>query len=100
MRVLRGCAGRQRALGACKYAMDREGAELKDFTRFVDLVVSKPDDLFPEERTAVNDVVAHLDKQPELAVAGRPLRCKAAVKMDDGCALEACTAVLAKAAPG
>jgi tetratricopeptide (TPR) repeat protein len=90
---------RQRALGACKYAIDREGAELKDFTRFVDLVVGKPDDLLPEERTAVSDVVAHLDKQPELAVAAAHLRCKAAVKMNDGSALEACTAVLAKAAP-
>ena len=74
---------RQRALGACKYAIDREGAELKDFTRFVDLMVTKPDALLPEERTAVNDVLAHLDKQPDLAVPAAHLRCKAAVKMND-----------------
>ena len=90
---------RQRAIGACKYAIDREGAELKDFTRFVDLLVSKPDALLPEERTAVNDVLTHLDKQPGLAVPTAHLRCKVAVKMDDRAALEGCTSVLAKAAP-
>jgi hypothetical protein len=90
---------RQRALGACKLAIDREGAELKDFTRFVDLTVNKPDELVAEERTAVADVLAHLDNQPDLAIPAAHLRCKAAVKMNDGAALEACTAVLAKAVP-
>lgn len=90
---------RQRALGACKLAIDREGAELKDFTRFIDLTVNKPEELGAEERTAVSDVLAHLDKQPDLAIPAAHLRCKAAVKMNDGAGLEACTAVLAKAAP-
>jgi hypothetical protein len=90
---------KQRALGACKYAIDREGAELQDFTRFVDLMVSKPEELLPEERTAVSGVLAHLDKQPGLAVPAAHVRCKAAVKMDDRANLEACTAVLAKSAP-
>ncbi len=90
---------RQRALGACKYAIDREGAELQDFTRFVELMVGKPEALLPEERTAVNDVLVHLDKQPGLAVPAAHLRCKAAVKMDDRANLEACTAVLATSSP-
>jgi hypothetical protein len=90
---------RQRALGACKLAIDREGAELKDFTRFIDLTVNKPEALVADERTAVSDVLAHLDKQPELAIPAAHLRCTVAVKMNDAAGLEACTAVLAKAAP-
>jgi hypothetical protein len=62
-------------------------------------MVSKPDALLPEERTAVSDVLAHLDQQPDLAVPAAHLRCKVSVKTNDAAGLEACTAVLAKAAP-
>jgi hypothetical protein len=90
---------RERAVGACKYAIDREGAELKDFVRFVDLLVAKTGELTGEERTALGEVLAHLDQQPDMAVPTAHLRCKSAVKTNDQAALEACTAVLAKVAP-
>jgi hypothetical protein len=44
-------------------------------------------------------VLAHLDKQPDLAIPTAHLRCQAATKTKDSGALQACTAVLAKAAP-
>jgi tetratricopeptide (TPR) repeat protein len=90
---------RKRALGACNYAIDRQGAELKDFTRFVNLMVSTEASLTAEESTALNEVLTHLDKQPDLAVPAAHLRCKAAVKMNDRAGLEACTGLLAKLAP-
>ncbi len=90
---------RERALRACKYALDREGAELKDYHRYVDLLVAKPDDLDGEERGELDAVLAHLDKQPDLAIPTAHLRCQAATKTKDSGALQACTAVLAKAAP-
>jgi tetratricopeptide (TPR) repeat protein len=90
---------RQRAIGACRYAIDREGAELKDFSRFVRVVVAKQGDLSSEERTALNEVLTHLDKQPDMAIPAAHLRCQAAVKTQDQAAMGACTGVLAKAAP-
>ncbi|HEY7376778.1 MAG TPA: hypothetical protein VIF57_31760 [Polyangia bacterium] len=90
---------RDRAVRACKYAIERKGAELRDYQRYVTLMAAKPDELLPEERRDVNEVLAHLDKEPDLAVATAHLRCEAAIKMNDAAALAACTNVLAKAAP-
>lgn len=90
---------RDRAVRACKYAIDREGAQLKDFHRYVDLLATKPDDLTAEERTDLGGVLEHLDKQPGLEVQTAHLRCQVAVKLKDAGALQVCTAVLAKAAP-
>jgi tetratricopeptide (TPR) repeat protein len=90
---------RERALRACKYALDREGAALKDYRRYVSLMVGKPGDLTTEEQGALNAVVGHLDKQPEMAIPAAHLRCQSAVKTKDTAAMQACTAVLAKAAP-
>jgi tetratricopeptide (TPR) repeat protein len=90
---------RERALRACKYAIDREGADLKDYHRYVDLLLAKPGELDGDERGEVDAVLANLDKQSDLAIPTAHLRCQAATKMKDSGALQACTAVLAKAAP-
>ena len=90
---------RGRALGACKYALDREGATLADYQRFVRVMVKNPGDLSPEERTLVNEVLAHLDQQPDLAIPAAHLRCESAIKMKDEAAMGSCTAALAKVAP-
>jgi tetratricopeptide (TPR) repeat protein len=90
---------RDRAVRACKYAIERKGAELEDYQRYVGLMTAKPDDLLPQERRDLNEVLAHLDKQPDLALPTAHLRCEAAIKMNDAAALAACTSVLAKAAP-
>jgi hypothetical protein len=90
---------RGRALGACKYAMDREGGALLDYQRFVRVMLKKEGDLSPEERTLLNEVLAHLDQQPDLATEAAHLRCESAVKMKDQAAMGSCTAALAKLAP-
>jgi len=90
---------RERAVRACKYAIDREGAELKDFQRYVELSAAKPDELTADERADLTAVLEHLDKQPGFEVQTAHLRCAAAVKMKDAGAMQACTAVLAKTAP-
>jgi len=90
---------RDHAVRACKYAIERQGAELKDYQRYVDLMTAKPGELLSDERSELNEVIDHLDKQPNLAIPAAHLRCQAAVKANDESALEACTAVLAKAAP-
>jgi hypothetical protein len=89
----------ERALRACKYAVDRKGVQLKDYRRYVDLMTTKPGDLSPADRGELNAVLEHLDKQPDLAVPTAHMRCETAVKTKDAAALKACTAVLAKAAP-
>ena len=90
---------RGRALGACKYAMDREGGTLIDYQRFVRVMVKKEGDLSPEERTLLNQVLAHLDQQPGMATPVAHLRCESAIKLKDEAAMGSCTAVLAKVAP-
>ena len=90
---------RDRAVRACKYAIERQGVQFRDYQRYVELMAAKPTDLLPEERRDLNEALGHLDKQPDLAVPTAHLRCQAAVKMNDEAALAACTTVLAKAAP-
>ena len=89
----------ERAIRACKYAIDRHGAQLQDFRRTVELLTAKPGDLSPEDREDLTAVLAHLDKQPDLTIPTAHLRCEAGVKMKETAALEACTAVLARTAP-
>jgi hypothetical protein len=90
---------RHRAIGACKYAIDREGVQVQDFARFVHLISSKEGELDNDERAALKDVLAHLDQDPNLAVPTAHMRCESGVKLKDEAAMAACTAVLAKAAP-
>lgn len=90
---------RGRAIGACKYAMDREGGTLVDYQRFVRVMVKNPGDLSPEERTLLNEVLAHLDQQPELAIPAAHLRCESAIKLKDEAGMASCTAALAKGEP-
>ena len=90
---------RERALRACRYALQRRDVELKDYHRTVDLILARPGDLTAEERAELKALLAHLDTQADLAVQTAHLRCQVAIKTNDTGAMQACTAVLAKAAP-
>jgi hypothetical protein len=90
---------RERGIRACKYAISRKGVQIKDYRRYIELLVAKPDDLDADERSEITAVLAHLDQQPDMAVPTAHVRCEAAVKMNDAAALKACTAVLATVAP-
>jgi hypothetical protein len=89
----------ERAIRACRYAIDRTGVELKDYQRYVSLLVTRPADLNAEEQGDLKKVLQHLETQPGMAIPAAHLGCQAAVRTKDKAALQACTGVLAKAAP-
>ena len=95
---------RPRGIGSALYAHARtrstaRGSQIKDYRRYVELLVAKRDALDADERTEINAVLAHLDQQPDAAVPTAHIRCEAAVKMNDAKALQACTSVLGTVAP-
>jgi hypothetical protein len=90
---------RDRAIRACKYAIERDGAEAGDFVRYVGLIVSKPDDLTADEKKELSAVLGHLEKDPTVGVTFHHLQCQVGVKERDAVMLEACTSALEKVAP-
>jgi tetratricopeptide (TPR) repeat protein len=88
-----------RAIHACRYAIDRPGVQLKDYTRFVNLNVAGPDDLSLADAEDLKNVVRHLLEDSTITLAANHLACKVGVKTKDIAMLEACTAVLQKLAP-
>jgi len=89
----------ERGARACRYAMDREGASLQDYVRFVNLSVAKEGDLAPAEIKDLNAAIDHLHGEPHVEVVISLLSCQVAVKAKDVAAMEACTAELDKLAP-
>ncbi|MBC8134165.1 MAG: hypothetical protein H7X95_14380 [Deltaproteobacteria bacterium] len=90
---------RDRAIRACKYALERPAVELQDYIRYVRLILSKPGDITAEERSAIQEVLVHLDKQPSIEATAAQIKCEAGVRQKDVALLEACTQTLAKLAP-
>jgi len=90
---------RERAIGACRYALDRPAVELQDYVRYVHLIIGTAADLSANERQALVDVLDHLDKQEGTAVIASHLRCEVALKIKDVAMMETCTGALAKLAP-
>jgi len=90
---------RERAVRACRYAIDRRGVELQDYLRFISLSVAKPGDLTPSEASYLKTVVEHLGKEGDVGVAYHHAACQVGVKIKDVPMLEKCTAALAKVAP-
>lgn len=90
---------RDRAIKACRYAVDRKGVELQDYVRYVGLIVSKPDDLTREERDELTQVLNHLAKDPSVGVVFSHLQCQVGAKTKDVALLETCTTALGKVAP-
>ena len=88
-----------RAIRACRYAIDREGAELQDHVRYVNLLLNKPGELSPTDRTEIIAIIEHLEKDPSLNVAANHIRCQLGVKVKDVAMLETCTKALAAVAP-
>jgi predicted Zn-dependent protease len=90
---------RERAIVACRYAIDRPAAELQDYARYVHMILLRPDPLSPEARQELAKVLGHLDTQPEVKVAASHLRCEVAVRLADAAQLQTCTQSLATLAP-
>jgi len=93
---------RDRAIRACKYAIDRRGVELQDYLRYVRLILSGQAPLTEAEQAELNAVFQHLQKQPPGSGLGPvvdQLRCEMGVKMRSVPILEECTKQLATGAP-
>jgi hypothetical protein len=95
---------RERAIIACRYAIDRLGVELQDYVRYVHLILKKSAqgkavEFSVAERTELDRVLAHLEKQEGLELAVGHLRCEIGLKLKDVAMMETCTRALAKVAP-
>jgi tetratricopeptide (TPR) repeat protein len=87
------------AINACGQALLGDGLHVKDYTRFVDLVVSKPGKLSDKEMAALTNVIAHMRETP----AGQPfadeVECEVGVRTSNVATLRKCTAALVKSKP-
>ncbi len=91
---------RERAIAACRYALDRPAVEMQDYVRYVHLVIGTTADLGANDRQALGEVLEHLDKQEGTAIIASHLRCEVALKLKDVAMMETCTQALVKVAPG
>ena len=90
---------RDRAIVACRYAIDRPAAELQDFMRYVHLIIGTRGGVTAKEKTELDAVLTHLDAQEGMALAANHLRCEIGVKLTNESMMEVCTQALAKLAP-
>jgi hypothetical protein len=90
---------RDRAIVACRYAIDRPGVEAQDYVRYVHLIIGKSDPLDAKERIEIDAVLTHLDNQPGGELVASHLRCEVGVKASEVAMMEACTRVLTARAP-
>ena len=88
-----------RALRACRYAMERPAVELQDYLRFVRLSVGRESAPSDAERAELMAILKHLDAQPGMELAANHARCELGVKLKDAGMLDACTSALARLAP-
>ena len=93
------------AIAACRDALVREGVEVKDYARFVHLVLAKPagpngaDGMTAEQSEDVAQVIDHLRGAPDTRVAGTVLQCEVAMRKQDLALWQACSAELQRSAP-
>jgi tetratricopeptide (TPR) repeat protein len=89
----------EKATNFCAEALLRDGLIVKDYTHFINLVLSKPGRLGEKETTALANVLAHMREDPE----GRPfvdeLECQIGARTSNVAQLKECTAALVARAP-
>lgn len=90
---------RERAIVACRYALDRPAVEVQDYVRYVHLIIGTTAELGAKDRKELGEVLEHLGKQEGTAIVASHLRCEVAVKLKDVAMMETCTGALAKLAP-
>ena len=89
---------RERAIVACRYALDRPAVEVQDYVRYVHLIIGTTAELGAKDRKELGEVLEHLGKQEGTAIVASHLRCEVAVKLKDVAMMETCTGALAKLA--
>jgi hypothetical protein len=90
---------RDAGLAACRVALGREGVRVEDHLRYVRLLLARSGRVSAAERSEVEAIAAHLDKDPASATAALEVRCQLATRTRDVPLLEACVAGWTAAAP-
>jgi tetratricopeptide (TPR) repeat protein len=88
-----------RATSSCADALLRNGVQVKDYTRFAHLVISKPGRLTDRETAALGQVIQHMKDDPAGREAVYDVECEVGVRTSNLAQLRECTAALAARAP-
>jgi hypothetical protein len=88
------------AIAACGAALQMQGVKLKDYTRYVGLVLNKPGTLSTQEVTSLWAILDHLRQDPAGSPVYDELKCEVAVRIDDFDKLKECVTAMAATAPG
>lgn len=89
---------REEAVGPCRSALALDGVELKDYVRFVHLMLAKPEPLTAAEKDELARTVAHLQTDPHARVPGLHLQCEIALHIQDFATLDTCSRALERVA--
>lgn len=89
----------EQALEACRTALELEGVELRDYVRFVRLILAKPAPLPAPEKDAMMRAIVHLRSDAQSRTAGLHLQCEAALHEQDFASLADCAHALERVAP-
>ncbi len=89
----------EKAIQTCGDALLLEGTTVKDYARFVDLLLSKPGPLGRKETVALAQVIQHMRTDPAADTAVDQVECKVGVRTSNVTQLRECTAALAARSP-
>ncbi len=89
-----------KAINACGDALLRDGARVQDYSRFVQLMVSKPGPLAKKDVAALGAVLVHLREDPAGREVVDDLECQVGARTSDVARLSECTTAMAARAPG
>jgi hypothetical protein len=87
------------AVEACRAAITHDGSTVRDYTRFVRLLLAKAGRLTVDDRRQIGVAIGALAKEPKAAADGAELECELALRDGDFTALRTATAKLVAAAP-
>ncbi|MGC4090107.1 MAG: hypothetical protein QM756_19935 [Polyangiaceae bacterium] len=90
---------RESALTACAAALLTPSVELSDYLEFSKLQMNSPAPLTAEQIEGLNQVVQHLERQPNGVVAAAQVECELGTRLEDVKRLKHCASVLAQKAP-
>jgi hypothetical protein len=90
---------RKKAIDMCADALVREGLTVKDYTRFVHLVLQEPEPLSENQKSALVNVLAHMREDPAGHAVVDDLECEVGTRLSKVALLKECTAGLVQSAP-
>jgi hypothetical protein len=90
---------RDKAIDMCGQALLRDGLVVKDYARFVGLVLAQPRALTGKEESALAQVIAHMKEDPAGRDVADDLECQIGARTRNVAELEECTIALIARAP-